>query len=218
MIIIYTVPLWLGGLILLLRLFAENSSKRLVDRQITAPDGRQATFRVPFDEPPAVSLARMYPGGVVPPFYPNEVVVPQVSLPRQPMHVAYEEKRPAAMSVHQQWIWIGAGLFLALIAVVSLVNSRNAYYATTVPAAAQPVAQPTPVQTSERAPSSLQRVRLKTGGNIRQGPSTSAGVLRVGQKGELLYKFSETQTGWLQIGSTLIPDGWIAKSVVEPVN
>ena len=59
-------------------------------------------------------------------------------------------------------------------------------------------------------------VRLKTEANVRSGPSRSAGVLRVGQQGEMFTKFGET-SGWLHVGANQ-PEGWVARSVVIPAD
>ena len=62
----------------------------------------------------------------------------------------------------------------------------------------------------------LPHVRLKTGANVRSGPSRNAGVLRIGQQGEAFTKFGETN-GWLHVGANR-PEGWVAQSVVIPAD
>jgi len=63
MIFLITMPLWLGLLILLARLMA-NSAKpkpKLLERTITTPGGERRVFWVSADEPPSVTIAKMYP-------------------------------------------------------------------------------------------------------------------------------------------------------------
>jgi hypothetical protein len=61
MLILFTVPLWVGLIILFIKLVAGPPRVRLVERTVTAPDGsKTGTFLVPWDEPPHVSVARLY--------------------------------------------------------------------------------------------------------------------------------------------------------------
>lgn len=63
MLFLVTMPFWLGMIIWVVCLLA-NSNKpkpKILERTIATPDGRKQVFWVPADEPPAVTIAKMYP-------------------------------------------------------------------------------------------------------------------------------------------------------------
>ena len=66
MFFIFTVPLWVALIIWVICLIG-NSKKAvttdvpMVQRTVTAPDGRVVTMLVPANEPASVSIARLYP-------------------------------------------------------------------------------------------------------------------------------------------------------------
>jgi len=203
--IIHTLPVWGGVLLLVVKLVLLSNggtgrkappAKRLptIRREITVPDGTKTVMTVPATEPVSESIGRLYPNGLVPAY--------------DAARITSHDGRNSSMSVPQQWFWVcavGGVLFLGLL---SFIGSRPEPSATTTQNYAAPPAVIRPYVPS------LPQVRLKTGANVRSGPSRNAAVIRVGQKGEVFTKFGETN-GWLQVG----PAGtevWIAQSVAEP--
>lgn len=200
-----------------------NSTKAskvpMIQREITAPNGRKAVFVVPANEPPSVSIARMNPGGVVP---PSAIQGAAYQAPSHFVsgHQAQVRDLDAWESSARGRFWFGFSAVVGVIAVLALIvrsqfdPNVNATAATSShPSYGQATsAPPGPVRALVTA---LPRIQLKTGANVRNGPSRSATVLRVGQQGEVFTKFSEAN-GWLQIG-TAQPEGWVAQSVVISV-
>jgi hypothetical protein len=70
MIIVFTIPLVVGLVIwAVIALGKQGAAKPppMIQRTVTAPDGRRMTFTVPANEPASVTIARMYPEGGGPP-------------------------------------------------------------------------------------------------------------------------------------------------------
>ena len=61
-----------------------------------------------------------------------------------------------------------------------------------------------------------QAVTMRQAGNIRGAPSGEAQLVRVAPKGAYLRVFSQAPGGWLQVGDTNEPEGWVHSSLVEP--
>ena len=205
--IIHTLPIWVGVLWLIVKLVLLVNgeagrkvapAKRVptIRREITAPDGTKTVMTVPATEPVSVSIGRLYPNGIVPAY--------------DTARITSHDGRAMSMSVAQQWFWVclvGGVLFLG---VLTFIGSRSE---PTSSVAQNYVAAPTVTRPSIP---SLPQVRLKTGANVRTGPSRNAPIVRVGQKGEVFTKFGEAN-GWLQVGPVGV-EVWIARSVAEPVN
>ena len=87
-------------------------------------------------------------------------------------------------------------------------SSNNSSNAVVPRAEAKPAYNPTPI---------FERVRLKTGANIRVAGSRTSALLRVATQGDVLTKFSEVN-GWLQVGpvGAVVPEGWVAASTIGP--
>lgn len=210
-----TVPFWVGAILLVLKLLvAGNSAKGpkgpMIRREITAPDGRKAVFVVPTREPASVFIARMYPNGVI----PTEAAQGTAHQDRPRLAVS-SAPRPQALSPAQQWFWIGLAGFVVVVFLLSIAGSQSdrGPGMTAVPPSYQTASALTgSVRTSAPV---LPRVQLKTGANVRNGPSRSAAILRVGQQGEVFTKFNEAN-GWFQVG-TAQPEGWVAQSVATLV-
>lgn len=210
-----TVPFWVGVILLVLRLLAAGNSTKglkvpMIRREITAPDGRKAVFVVPTHEPPSVSIARMYPNGVI----PTEATQGTAHQDRPRLAVS-SEPQSRGLSPAQRVFWIGLAGIVVVAFLLSTVGSQSDRSSSTMaaPLSHQTAGAPTGlVRTSAPA---LPHVQLKRGANVRNGPSRSAAVLRVGQQGEVFTKFSEAN-GWFQVG-TAQPEGWVAQSVATPV-
>jgi hypothetical protein len=119
------------------------------------------------------------------------------------------------MSRHEGLFWLGftglAGFLVIGSVLLANHDSSPPPRVTPRPASYDPgPASAAPV----RAPA-LSRIQLKTGANVRNGPSRNAAILRVGRQGEVFTKFSEAN-GWLQVGTSQ-PEGWVAQSVVAPL-
>lgn len=184
----------------------------MIRRQIIAPDGRKATFVVPADEPRSVSIARMYPGGVVPTEVTQKPAHGVANQGRPRLAVLSSEPQVQGMGPAHFWFYVALTAFAAVLFALGIVSSRsNNGSGIAMPNRQATSVPPAPVQASAPV---LPRVQLKIGANVRNGPSRGATVLRVGQQGEVFTKFGEAN-GWLHVGATQ-PEGWVAQSVVIP--
>ena len=210
-----TVPFWVGAILLVLRLLAAGNSAKgprvsTIRREITAPDGRKAVFTVPAHEPASVSIARMYPNGVI----PTETIQGTAHQNRPRLAVS-SEPQSRRLSPAQQLFWIGLAGFVVVAFLLSTVGSQSDRSSSTMVAPLNHQTAGTPTGLVQTSAPALPRVQLKSGANVRNGPSRSAAVLRVGQQGEIFTKFSEAN-GWFQVGTTQ-PEGWVAQSVATPI-
>jgi hypothetical protein len=61
MILLFTVPLWLGLIIFFVQMAARNSAPATIQRTLfQPPDGRQITITVPASEPLTTSIVRLF--------------------------------------------------------------------------------------------------------------------------------------------------------------
>lgn len=210
------VPLWLAFIIWIIKVIAEkNSSKAaVVQRTITAPDGRKVTFMVPASEPISVSIARMYPGIVVDSSQAPANRIITIDSPAQPPP---SQDRSTAQNVFLSCV----GLIVVVALLSSLIggssNRADVYKPSPyiAPAQAAPVWTPPPSSSVTPSP---EKVKLKTGANIRAFGSRAGAIIRVATQGEVLMKFGEAN-GWTQIGPIGAdrPEGWIANSTIGPL-
>jgi hypothetical protein len=91
----------------------------MVRREITAPDGRKAVFIVPASEPASVSIARMYPDGVVPAEATHQDSLP-VKIADPPGPAAAPRRR---MSMRERLFWVGLAGFVVIGSVLSVAIS-----------------------------------------------------------------------------------------------
>lgn len=212
---LFTVPVWLELILLIIKIVAAGSASKasMVRRQITAPDGRKAIFVVPADEPPSVSIARMYPGGVIPAEAAQGTAQKVANQSRPWLAALSSEPQAQRMSPVQFWFCVGLAAFVMVAFTFGIVDSQSGNGSgVTAPSYQTASESPAPVQALAPV---LPRVQLKTGANVRNGPSRSAAVLRVGQQAEVFTKFGEAN-GWLHVGAAQ-PEGWVAQSVVTSV-
>ncbi len=211
---IFTVPVWVGIIIWIIQASAKRGAKsNMIQREIISPDGRKVTMVVPANEPPAVSIAKLYPGGVVPE-HPGTSSThtplsgPPIQYPRQPLEVLPSPDYTPADNRPWKWIVITGLVVIVFITIMNIHANRSDTTAsqdlpvTLLPAVTYSVT-PSPI---------LPHVTLKTGANLRVGPSRTAAVLRVLRQGDVLTKFGE-ENHWLRVGNS-VAEGWIAESVV----
>ena len=212
------VPFWFAVVVWVIRLAQAKGSSNLgmVQRTIKAPDGRVTTFTVPGSEPVSVSIARMYPNGVIP------TEAPQIEGPKviqgntDWQSVRYNQPETKENSNVIPYAILGV---MCLFVIGALAIGK--------PATDRPEASPLmqraeatpPINALRTIPTNLERVRLKTGANIRNAGSRNGAVLRVANQGDILIKFAEVN-GWLQVGpvGAIVPEGWVALSTVGAVN
>lgn len=91
------------------------------------------------------------------------------------------------------------------------------------PTSEQPAAQPTveqaaPTAVPPTATSSVPRIRIIQGANIRQGPSTSfqvIGTLAAGAESDILAKLADDSWYKIRLSNVYNTTGWVARVVVE---
>ena len=229
------IPFWLAIILWVIKIVGavakEDSKVTVVQRMITAPDGRQATFVVPVDEPASVSIGRMYPDGIV--------QYPQASVKRM---ITLEAPLCSPLIPNDFIVFkvIGGCIGLIAIAMIFAGMSDHSYkkakddfpdrlspsyvLPAQVTVTASPViADPSPATTAVTTPTShippvsLEHVRLKTRSNIRVSGSRAGAVIRVIGQGTVLAKFGEAN-GWTQVGvlGSDSPEGWVANSTIMP--
>lgn len=220
---LFTVPVWVGLILLVLKIMAAGGSTKapkvpMIRREITAPDGRKAIFVVPASEPPSVSIARMYPGGVVPAEVTHQAAQGTTHQDRPRLATSSVEPRAQGLSPAQRWFWVGLAGFVVVTFLFGAIGSQSGrgLNTTAAPPSYSGYGQTTSASASSAPVPGQPRVQLKTGANVRNGPSRGAVVLRVGQQGEVFTKFGEAN-GWLHVGG-IQPEGWVAQSVVAPAN
>ena len=215
------VSFWVAVVIWVIRLAQNSSPSKMVQRTIKAPDGRVAIFTVPANEPYAVSIGRMYPEGI--PEGPPLIEAPKVI-------EAYTDwrsvpyKQPEKRDAMDTYTYVFLGM-MGLVVIGALAVGKSVYDREPIPPNTQadrgPIvqrAEVTPSLNAVRGNSAvMERVRLKTGANIRNAGSRSGAILRVANQGDVLTKFSEVN-GWLQVGpvGAVVPEGWVAASTIGP--
>ena len=227
------IPVWLAVVIWFVKTFHAGSSKSvMVQRVIKAPDGQVAIFTVPANEPYAVSIGRMYPDGI-PEGPPLIEAAKAIEAHTDWRSVPY--KLPERQDAKKLNAYVALGIFATFVvfalAFGKLTNGSEEPVATGYsPYQAQsgyepyraplvPRAEAKPSLNAVRANSAvMERVRLKTGANIRNAGSRNGAILRAANQGDILMKFSEVN-GWLQVGpvGATVPEGWVALSTVGPI-
>ena len=229
------LPLWLAIILWIIKIVVvaakKDSKVTVVQRTITAPDGRQATFVVPVDEPASVSIGSMYPDGIVQ--YPQASVNRTITLEAPPCS-------PLIPGDFVAFKVIGGCVGLIAIAMIFAGISDHGYkkapddlpdrlspsynlpakvtVTTSTVIADPPSAIPAlTAPTSHIPPVVLERVRLKTRSNIRVFGSRAGAVIRAVSQGTVLAKFGEANV-WTQVGVLGAdgPEGWVANSTIMP--